>query len=145
MLCAEHAQFEQASFDAKGKKAALRQALFSATPSLFAWVAEGDGAIIGYATATIDFSTWSGRKYAYMDCLFVRGGKRGLGVGALLFEEIVAFARTLGLCEVQWQTPAWNVDAARFYRRMAAMSAEKLRFTLAVPGQPSGRQVGWSG
>jgi hypothetical protein len=33
---------------------------------------------------------------------------------------------------VQWQTPAWNEGAIRFYDRIGAVSKEKLRFFLPV-------------
>ncbi|MGP3950192.1 hypothetical protein [Streptomyces sp. 7N604] len=44
----------------------------------------------------------------------------------------MAEARGLGLTEVQWQTPAWNEGAARFYERLGARAKEKLRYSLPV-------------
>lgn len=67
-----------------------------------------------------------------MDCLFLAADHRGGGLGALLVEAVVAEARRLGLEEVQWQTPAWNEGAVRFYHRLGARAREKLRFSLAV-------------
>jgi hypothetical protein len=32
--------------------------------------------------------------------------------------------------EIQWQTPTWNTDARRFYERLGARPAEKIRYTL---------------
>jgi GNAT superfamily N-acetyltransferase len=131
-MCFEHASYERATFDPRNKEAQLADALFSSTPKLAAWVAEADGALVGYATGMIEFSTWAGGIYVHMDCLFVRDGLRGLGVGAKLLECVTLFARNSGALEVQWQTPVWNLDAARFYERAGASSSQKLRFTLAL-------------
>lgn len=58
-LCAEHADFERAPYETKGQPDRLRAALFGATPRVRAWVATVQDAVVGYATATEDFSTWS--------------------------------------------------------------------------------------
>jgi GNAT superfamily N-acetyltransferase len=131
-MCCEHASYERAMFDPRNKEGQLADALFGSTPKLAAWVAEADGALVGYATGTIEFSTWACGIYVHMDCLFVRDGLRGLGVGAKLLECVAQFARNSGALEVQWQTPVWNLDAARFYTRAGASSSQKLRFTLGL-------------
>ncbi|WP_079152004.1 GNAT family N-acetyltransferase [Streptomyces sp. RTd22] len=69
-----------------------------------------------------------------MDCLFLRSGNRGQGLGPLLMDAVAARARDLGLTEVQWNTPAWNEGAVRFYERLGAQAKEKLRYTLPVTG-----------
>jgi GNAT superfamily N-acetyltransferase len=136
-LCREHAQYERAPYDPRGKQEQLTAALFGDAPVVVAWVAEIDARIIGYATATIEFSTWSCQKYAHMICLFVREGMRGRRVGARLLDQVLEYARGAGLHHAQWQTPSWNVDAARFYIRAGATSGEKLRFVIDVFRRPS--------
>jgi GNAT superfamily N-acetyltransferase len=131
-LCKNHADFEQVGYEANGKAACLSAALFSNTPRLYAWVATGRDALVGYATASREYSTWSACEYLHMDCLFVRSYARGAGIGAELLKTAVAFARTLGLPEVQWQTPDWNVEASRFYQRHGGIAKGKLRFTLSI-------------
>jgi GNAT superfamily N-acetyltransferase len=135
-LCREHAQYECAPYDPHGKQEQLTAALFGDAPVVVAWVAETDAGIIGYATATIEFSTWSCQKYAHMDCLFVRDGMRGQRVGARLLDQVLEYARCAGLHHAQWQTPNWNEDAARFYIKAGAIPAEKLRFTIDLSRQP---------
>ena len=44
---------------------------------------------------------------------------------------MIAFATAQGLAQVQWQTPAWNRDAVRFYERLGAVGTDKMRFSLA--------------
>lgn len=129
-LCREHARYERTTYDPRGKQEQLAEALFAFAPPLSAWVAKTETGIIGYATMTIEFSTWSCNSYAHMDCLYVRDGARGLGVGAKLLEQVLAHARGAGLLQAQWQTPSWNTDAARFYSRAGATPAAKLRFSV---------------
>lgn len=91
----------------------------------------GDTAI-GYASATLDFSTLDQATYLHMDCLFVRDAWRGHGIGRLLWNAVHAFAGERGCRNMQWQTPEWNIDAARFYRRLGAREMIKRRYVLAL-------------
>lgn len=127
-LMAEHAAFEGGQVTTKA--AQLSRAVFGLPPRLFAWVA-GDGAdLLGYAAASREFSAWRGRDYLHMDCLFVSAAARNHGVGARLVDAVIGFATAQGLEEVQWQTPAWNLDAVRFYERLGAVGDQKVRFSL---------------
>ncbi|HUH56726.1 MAG TPA: GNAT family N-acetyltransferase [Rhodanobacter sp.] len=132
VMCDEHARYEGAPYRRAGKAKALSRALFSATSRLHGWVADAAGELTGYATAAWEFSTWQGGEFLHMDCLFVREGWRDQGVGAALLHAVSDFARRSGCAEIQWQTPGWNEDAARFYRRAGAMEKPKRRFSLAV-------------
>lgn len=136
-LCGEHALYEKTSHDPAGKAEALSRALFSTPPRLHAWVVESAGELIGYATATLEFSTWQAGEFLHMDCLFVRIGRRGGGAGAELLQAVRDFAGRVGCTEIQWQTPEWNVDAMRFYRRFGAVDKAKRRFFLpSASAQP---------
>lgn len=129
-LIRDHAIHEQR--EAALRVETLRDALSRRPPLLYAWAAEMQDDLVGYATATRDFSTWGGRHFLHLDCLFVRAGFRGSGIGALLFAAVRDHALRLKLPEMQWQTPGWNEGACRFYRRTGASSARKTRFTLEV-------------
>ncbi|GAA2991499.1 GNAT family N-acetyltransferase [Streptomyces fulvorobeus] len=133
-LAAEHARYEQAPPPPGDLALRLESLLFGgAAPRLRCFVAElGDAEIIGYASCAPEISTWSGTEYLHMDCLFLRDGHRGLGVGPMLMDAVRAEARSLGLGLVKWQTPAWNADAIRFYERLGAEAKEKRGFSLPV-------------
>ncbi|MEU6071717.1 GNAT family N-acetyltransferase [Streptomyces sp. NPDC047082] len=135
-LAAQHAEYERAAPPVPDLAARLATLLFDApSPRLRCLVAETpDGEVVGYATCSPELSTWEGREYLHMDCLFLAPGHRGLGLGALLVDAVAAEARALGLGEVQWQTPAWNEGAVRFYDRLGARSLEKLRYSLRITG-----------
>ncbi|MDP3633934.1 GNAT family N-acetyltransferase [Phenylobacterium sp.] len=112
------------------KAAQLSRALFGLTPRLFAWVAEDGADLLGYAAASREYTAWRGREYLHMDCLFVSAAARNHGLGARLVDAVTGFATAQGLEEVLWQTPAWNLDAVRFYERLGAVGDQKVRFSL---------------
>lgn len=131
-LFKEHAHFERATFDDNLDPQKLLAAIAGNPPRLNVWVAcNADGAF-GYASATIDYSTWDLAEFVHMDCLYLREGHRGSGAGAALLKAVRAFAQAKGLPQVQWQSPDWNTEAARFYVREGATTKNKVRFYLAT-------------
>lgn len=133
-LCAEHAAFEQADFDPAQAAANLAEAIVAPSPRVWCWIAELTEPV-GYASATIDFSTWRAREYLHMDCLYVQENHRGSGIGAQLFQAVRSVAMQRGIDELQWQTPEWNHRAASFYRRLGARETIKRRYSLPVISQ----------
>jgi GNAT superfamily N-acetyltransferase len=127
-LCADHAAYEQSPYDSSGKAERLGRFLFSDAPELFCLVVECEGAIVGYATFMKEFSTWDADYYVHMDCLFLREPYRHQGIGKRLIQRIVQFARHKGISRIQWQTPASNGAAIRFYDSLGATSLAKQRF-----------------
>lgn len=130
-LIGEHAAFEHAPPPAVSAQS-LEDILFSPTPTLHCWMAVIDAVVAGYMTATSEYSTWSGRPFLHMDCLYVRAHYRNRGIGARLIGVLTEFASARGIVEIQWQTPHWNEDGARFYRRLGAVESVKRRFALAL-------------
>lgn len=131
-LAAEHAAYERAAPPPGDLAERLAVLLFDGpSPRLRCFVADpGSGAPVGYATCAPELSTWDGAEYLHLDCLFLRGGHRGHGLGALLMDAVLGEARALGLAQVQWQTPPWNTDAIRFYDRLGGLATTKERYTL---------------
>ncbi len=135
-LISAHAEYEQCKMSAT--LASLQAALSRSPPLLCIWIAEVDGELIGYASTTLEFSTWSGCQFVHLDCLFVREVFRGNEVGSRLLGSVRNYAAAIGIDEVQWQTPAWNEDACRFYLRQGATALPKIRFTLATTNSLTG-------
>lgn len=127
-LIHSHAAYEGG--EASISVAKLQSVLDQDPAPLAAWVADEGGKLVGYATATVDFSTWAGKPFLCLDCLFVQAGCRGSGVGAALLEAVRVHALDRRIAVVQWQTPDWNEDAIRFYLRKGASFLPKARFTL---------------
>lgn len=141
VLVHEHARFERADPPSVLLLDRLPGLLFGRTPRVHAIVADAGDGLAGYATASLEVSTWQASEFLHLDCLFVREEARGAGVGRRLLDRVRELARELGATEVQWQTPDWNVDAARFYEREGAVHRSKKRFTLALqpPAQEESR------
>lgn len=136
-LCRELAAYERARWEAYDRVAAL-EALFLGSSDAWCWVLdsvdETERGLCGFASAFVERSTWAARPFLHMDCLFLRAGARGRGLGLALVGAVTAKAVELGVREVQWQTPAWNDSASRFYDRLGAQPAEKVRYTLDIDG-----------
>lgn len=101
-------------------------------PSVHLLVAVVDRTPVGYASISLDYSLWRCRHWAHLDCLFVTEEHRGAAIGAALFDRAREYAEGTGADQMQWQSPQWNVDAARFYRKHGAVQFPKERFVLSL-------------
>ncbi|WP_234309585.1 GNAT family N-acetyltransferase [Streptomyces sp. NRRL F-5193] len=131
-LCVEHAAYEKAEFTDDGQVERWRAAFFAERPALHGWVALDDGRACGFMTVTTDFATWSARRFAYMDCLYLQEPYRGLGLGRVFLERLREFAAAEGCGWAEWQTPPDNESGIGFYRRMGAATKDKVRFSYDV-------------
>lgn len=130
-LILDHAAFEGST--ASLAIAELGDILAAGTHPIHLLVAEGSDGLVGYVAVTFDWSLWRARRYAHLDCLFVSEGARRYGIGKRLFGAAVTFALAEGAAHLEWQTPAWNENAIRFYSREGAHGVSKMRFTLEIP------------
>ena len=129
VLCGKHAAYEKSQYSNNGKVERLIEGLFAMNPPLHCLVVESSKNLIGYCSYTFDFSTWDAGYFLHLDCLFIEEDFRGMSIGEKLIRQIISIARQRKCVNVQWQTPAFNEDAIRFYKRMGATAQEKQRFT----------------
>lgn len=129
-LCQKHAEYEQATFNPKGKENGLKNALFCEQPKLFCLVVEKNKTIVGYATYTFDFSTWDAANFMYLDCLYLEENIRGFGTGEAIIEQLKQIAADKNCINIQWHTPKFNERAIKFYSRIGGNKKDKLRFFL---------------
>ncbi len=129
-LCAEHAEYEKATYSTEGKAEKLSSFLFIPNPRLFCLVAEINQSIVGYTTYMKEFSTWDTDFYIHMDCLYLKPEARSLGIGEEFVRSIASHALSLGIMQIQWQTPDFNERAIKFYHRIGAISKPKFRMFL---------------
>lgn len=85
----------------------------------YAYVAEDNNLIIGFALYYVSYSTWKG-KSLYLEDLFVLPEYRKEGVGGLLFDEVVATAKRWKAKRMDWQILDWNEPALSFYKKKNA-------------------------
>ncbi|MFM6934041.1 MAG: N-acetyltransferase family protein [Flavobacteriales bacterium] len=83
-------------------------------------VAEIDSEIIGFALYYTSYSTWKGA-CLYLEDFYVKESKRKLGVGQLLFDEVLRVAKRKQVKRMDWQVLDWNEPAIRFYQKQHAI------------------------
>jgi GNAT superfamily N-acetyltransferase len=97
----------------------FRESGFGANPVWWAFVAEEDGVIQGFALYYIRYSTWKGQRM-YLEDIIVTEDARGRGIGAQLMEALIAEAKEKNFCGIIWQVLDWNEPALNFYRKFNA-------------------------
>jgi GNAT superfamily N-acetyltransferase len=131
-LCAEHAAYERIPFSLDGMAARLEALCLGTRPRLNVRIAVCGDAPVGYASWSMEASTLSAALYAHMDCLFVREAWRGRNIGRKILDRVIDDARDADATRLEWQTPDWNIDAIRFYRRAGGQGQAKARFHLPL-------------
>ena len=63
-----------------------------------------------------------------MDCLFIKEGLRGRGIGKTVMDKIKELASAENYFCVQWQTPEFNERAISFYKREGATQKKSTFF-----------------
>ncbi|MET9708459.1 GNAT family N-acetyltransferase [Streptomyces griseus] len=104
-LCAAHVAFERAEPTPVDLATRLKPVLFSARPRAWCLVVDHGGELIGYATCSLEFSTWQATDYVHLDCLFVTEPYRGEDWGHALLNAAKNAATPRGAAHMQWQTP----------------------------------------
>ena len=103
----------------------LRAALFGASPTVFAHVADEDGDIVGMAIWFLSFSTWTGRTGIALEDLYVRPEGRNQGIGRALVSRLAAIAHHSGYGRLDWSVLDWNQSAIRFYQSLGAVPMDE--------------------
>jgi GNAT superfamily N-acetyltransferase len=89
---------------------------FGAAPVWWAFVAEVDGVVKGFALYYIRYSTWKGQRM-YLEDILVTEEARGNGLGALLMDALINEAQEKKFTGITWQVLNWNEPALNFYRK----------------------------
>ncbi|MDR0962386.1 MAG: GNAT family N-acetyltransferase [Mediterranea sp.] len=97
---------------------------FGTQPVWWAFVAEVDQTVVGFALYYIRYSTWKGQRM-YLEDIYVEPEMRGKKIGALLFEQLIAEAKRRKLHGMVWQALSWNEPALNFYRKYRALFDEE--------------------
>lgn len=84
-----------------------------------AFVAEHEGEIIGMTLFYLAYSTWKG-KMLWLEDFVVKEAYRQHGVGQLLYNHLLDYARSIDCRVVKWQVLDWNKPAIRFYEKNGA-------------------------
>lgn len=118
-LVQELADYEKAPDEVTVSFEHFEESGFGPDPVWWAFVAEADGIIHGFALYYIRYSTWKGQAM-YLEDLIVTNAMRGRGAGKLLFDRLIEEAREKGLQRMVWQVLDWNEPAINFYKKYNA-------------------------
>ncbi|MES2646699.1 MAG: GNAT family N-acetyltransferase [Bacteroidota bacterium] len=92
---------------------------FGENPVWWAFVAEENEVVQGFALYYIRYSTWKGQRM-YLEDIVVTEAMRGKGLGKLLFDALIKEATEKNLSGIAWQVLDWNKPAINFYRKYDA-------------------------
>lgn len=105
---------------------------FGTNPVWWAFVAEENGVILGFALYYIRYSTWKGQRM-YLEDILVTEEARGRGIGSLLMDRLITEAKERNLNGIVWQVLEWNEPAINFYKKYnAAFDAEWINCSIRV-------------
>jgi GNAT superfamily N-acetyltransferase len=92
---------------------------FGEQPVWWAFVAEENGVVQGFALYYVRYSTWKGQRM-YLEDILVTEAMRGKGIGKLLFDRLIEEAKEKGMNGIVWQVLEWNEPAINFYKKYNA-------------------------
>ncbi|MEY4659347.1 MAG: GNAT family N-acetyltransferase [Crocinitomicaceae bacterium] len=118
-LIKELAIYEKAPDQVSNTPEALARDLFEKNLCQ-AIVALQDSEIVGFALYYTSYSTWKGA-CLYLEDFYVKQDQRRLGIGKLLFDEIVQIAQKTNVKRMDWQVLDWNEPALQFYKKQGAI------------------------
>jgi GNAT superfamily N-acetyltransferase len=124
-LIRELAEYEKLLHEVEATEAMIANALFCASPRLFADIAEWNGEVAGFSVWFVNFSTFSGRPGIYLEDLFVRPNSRGKGIGKALLSHLAKECVTNNWSRLQWSVLDWNAPSIAFYKSLGAVMLDE--------------------
>ena len=118
-LITELAIYEKAPDDVTVTLEHFTESGFGEKPVWWAFVAEQDGVIYGFALYYIRYSTWKGQAM-YLEDIIVTESMRGKKIGKLLFDKLIEEAKEKKFNRIIWQVLDWNEPAINFYKKYNA-------------------------
>ncbi len=115
-LVKELAEYEKASQEVTVTLTHFEESGFGPNPVWWAFVAEQNTIILGFALYYIRYSTWKGQRM-YLEDILVTEQARGKGIGKLLMDQLIAEAKERRLNGIVWQVLEWNEPAINFYKK----------------------------
>lgn len=124
-LIKELAEYERLTHEVIATEAHLSQWLFGPTPKAEVIIGEVQGEPCGFALFFHNFSTFLAKPGIYLEDLYVKPDKRGLGLGEALLRHLAEIAVERGCGRLEWAVLDWNEPAIGFYQRLGAKAMDE--------------------
>src|SRR5215471_8933425 len=118
-LVQELATYERAPDEVTVTLEHFTESGFGPRPVWWAFVAEVNDIIPGFALYYVRYSTWKGQAM-YLEDILVTNEMRGNGIGKLLFDRLIEEAKEKKFNRIIWQVLDWNEPAINFYKKYNA-------------------------
>lgn len=119
-LIKELAEYEKLSDKVKATTDDLRKAIFGERKFAEVLIGEVDDLPVGMALYFYNFSTFVGKPGLYLEDIYVKPEYRGLGLGKMLFKELIKTAKLNNCGRMEWSVLDWNKPAIDFYLSLGA-------------------------
>jgi GNAT superfamily N-acetyltransferase len=116
----ELAVFEKLEHLVVADEAMLQDSLFCDKPVVEGLVGEVGGEVVTYALFFHNFSTFLCKKGLYLEDLYVKQERRGLGYGKQMLIALAQLAVERKCGRFEWSVLDWNANAISFYESMGA-------------------------
>ncbi|MCW3121673.1 MAG: sortase-like acyltransferase [Flavipsychrobacter sp.] len=118
-LVNELAVYERAPHEVTVELEHFIESGFGPAPVWWAFVAEEDNVIKGFALYYVRYSTWKGQRM-YLEDILVTESDRGRGLGSMLMDALITEAQAKKFHGITWQVLDWNEPALNFYKKYNA-------------------------
>ena len=106
---------------------------FGEKPVWWAFIAEVDEKVVGFALYYIRYSTWKGQRL-YLEDILVNEPYRGNGIGKLLFDRLLEEVKEKKFSGMVWQVLDWNEPAINFYKKYTGVNFDNEWVNCSLPG-----------
>lgn len=138
-LCEEHAEsrlLERRPYGpARTQPLELLEVLFEPPFGAWAWIAEIDGAVVGYASATASFSMLERAYCLQLDDPYLRASARDRGIETEWLRHALDAAQRFGCLNLQCHSPAWSEAARQLEAPLRAVRIEAVRYVMRMESE----------
>jgi GNAT superfamily N-acetyltransferase len=115
----ELAEYEKLSHEVTATPEILYESLFVKESAEVIIAYESDEPV-GFALYFHNFSTFKGKACLYLEDIYIKPSRRGLGYGKRLFERLASIALERGCERFDWAVLNWNAPSIAFYEKLGA-------------------------